>query len=874
MDTLNRLAFCPPGTPFFDVVADDPASALDYPEVRADLPPGWQRDVGPDWVLVRRTDAVLPLQGWKIHASATLASGPEVISIAHEYLLERGWVFKYLRGPASVLRRNGKYADRSASGKVVTIYPVDEAALETCLTELGGLLAGQPGPYILSDLRWEAGPLYVRYGGFVNRTVRSDKGDVVHVIESPTGDLVPDTRGVGFRPPPWVVLPGFLRAAVTAREAGVLDEFPYQVTGALHFSNAGGIYRGTCTRTGEAVLLREARPHAAQDVAGQDAVQRLEREEWALRTLAGQAAIPRLVERRRGHEHEFLVREHVDGESLATVLRRNPLTAGAADPEAPSRADYTRWALAMLADVESGITEMHSSGVVFGDLHPGNIIMRTDGRVAFIDLETAAPAEGHVGQVVGTPGFLAPTGTTGPAVDRFGLGCLRLATFLPTAPLIGWHPSKVEDALTLISGAFALPGGVVDQIRADLAAGTPEPRPEPLLPGHVSVEESPWRVGPTCRDDVPGLASSLAEGILAAATPERDDRLFPGDPAPLSSPDAGLDLQHGAAGVLWALHSSGRPVPGWAVDWLVERTHDGRLARPGFLDGAAGVALVLDRLGRPDDARRALTPTLGALRADGSVTGDLSLASGRAGGALVAHHLGVRWSDAELVALAEDVARDLADRDLGRGGAGLLLGPSGSALLWLALADRTGDPAWLMRAGHGLASDVSALTDLCLAGPGTGGSGAARGRPDATSRTLLLTTPGFGGGTAALAVALRTAGGVPDPAVDDFVAAVVARSSDALLTSPGLLRGHAGLLAVGAHLSGAVSPERLGELALFTLGWGGEVAVVGEDCLRLSTDLATGAAGVLTLLSWLEGTTTEILPLLPFASPTGAVTIR
>jgi hypothetical protein len=34
---------------------------------------------------------------------------------------------------------------------------------------LGELLYGQPGPYILSDLRWGSGPLYVRYGGFAER---------------------------------------------------------------------------------------------------------------------------------------------------------------------------------------------------------------------------------------------------------------------------------------------------------------------------------------------------------------------------------------------------------------------------------------------------------------------------------------------------------------------------------------------------------------------------------------------------------------------------------------------------------------------------------------------------------------------------------
>ena len=46
----------------------------------------------------------------------------------------------------------------------------------------------------------------------------------------------------------------------------------------VDFSNGGGIYRGRDTRTGEAVVLKEARPHAGLDGLGDDAVRRLERE--------------------------------------------------------------------------------------------------------------------------------------------------------------------------------------------------------------------------------------------------------------------------------------------------------------------------------------------------------------------------------------------------------------------------------------------------------------------------------------------------------------------------------------------------------------------------------------------------------------------
>ncbi|MGR6999197.1 class III lanthionine synthetase LanKC N-terminal domain-containing protein [Yinghuangia aomiensis] len=68
---------------------------------------------------------------------------------------------------------------------------------------LGHRLAGRRGPYILSDLRWGEGPLYLRYGGFAERYCRNEAGDRVLALEEPDGRLVPDVRGAGFSVPPW-----------------------------------------------------------------------------------------------------------------------------------------------------------------------------------------------------------------------------------------------------------------------------------------------------------------------------------------------------------------------------------------------------------------------------------------------------------------------------------------------------------------------------------------------------------------------------------------------------------------------------------------------------------------------------------------------
>ena len=67
------------------------------------------------------------------------------------------------------------------------------------LLELGALLDGFTGPSILSDLRWGAGPLYVRYGGFTRTEIRTDSRSAGTALQQPDGTLVPDERRPGFQ---------------------------------------------------------------------------------------------------------------------------------------------------------------------------------------------------------------------------------------------------------------------------------------------------------------------------------------------------------------------------------------------------------------------------------------------------------------------------------------------------------------------------------------------------------------------------------------------------------------------------------------------------------------------------------------------------
>src|SRR5919197_141598 len=133
--------------------------------------------------------------------------------------------FKFLRSRDIVLLLNSKYADRASSGKFCTIYPIGDGALERTVVDLGAALDGRCGPYILSDVRWRNGPVYLRYGAFTGRYCLDETGDRVLAVVHPDGRLVPDVRKPGGYRPAWAPVPEFLAEQIAATKRERPPEF-------------------------------------------------------------------------------------------------------------------------------------------------------------------------------------------------------------------------------------------------------------------------------------------------------------------------------------------------------------------------------------------------------------------------------------------------------------------------------------------------------------------------------------------------------------------------------------------------------------------------------------------------------------------------
>lgn len=824
---LRYEEYCFGDPNFYDIQSRTDREAQSFLSALPELPSGWDAGRRGVWQVLGPRDRQVADQGWKIHVSAGLDNAARVLRTTFDYCIPRDIAFKFLIDARVLLARNSKYAPRQASGKLITIYPGDEDELRDTLADLADALRDEPGPYILSDLRYGTGPLYLRYGAFLEQWLIGPDGERIPAITRPDGELVPDERRPGFHVPDWVVIPEFLAPHLAARTKAADGAFPYRVDAALHFSNGGGVYRATRIADEQVMVLKEARPLAGLDINGTDAVTRLDHEEHALRRLAGIPGIPACSDRFTSWEHHFLAMQHMPGLPLGKWLAANyPLSRTSASEA--DIAEYTRRALYILDQVERILAAVHDRGMVFGDLHNRNLLVDADDTVSLIDFELAFDVDSGQRPGLGAPGFAAPADRTGFGIDDYALAALKLWIFFPLTVMLTLDPGKITGYLRTVRTRFPVPTDYPDSIHRVLA-----PASAPSRGGHTELDrpDPDW----SC------VAADIVTAITASATPDRTDRLFPGDIAAFTV-DANC-LAWGAAGVLHTLSACGFGRFPDYEQWLLDALRRTPPKRAGFYDGAHGIAYVLDEFGHTDAADELLAAAAPATATMTSHT----LLSGLAGIGLNLLSLAENRTDPasreQALAVGErliGVMRE-ATPTRGRAHAGLMHGWTGPALLFLRLHAATGDPAWLDHADAALQRDLAE----CV----TSADGSLVVRDGGRTMPYLEV------GSAGIAmVAGQLAGLRPDATSAAALPALRTGLYGEFVIQPGLWLGRAGLILALAGLRDPERPDPELDRALnrhrTLLGWHSVgfrdgIAFPGTQLLRLSTDLATGSAGVL-----------------------------
>jgi tRNA A-37 threonylcarbamoyl transferase component Bud32 len=132
-----------------------------------------------------------------------------------------------------------------------------------------------------------------------------------------------------------------------------------------------------------------------------------------------------------GEQPPYLVMELIDGPSLEAVLAGGPL-------------DATR-TMDIIAQAAAGLQAAHAAGMIHRDVKPGNLLLSPGGTVKITDFGIAhmvgsAPVTVS-GELVGTPGYLAPERVVGeqatPASDLYSLGMVAYECLAGASPFTG-----------------------------------------------------------------------------------------------------------------------------------------------------------------------------------------------------------------------------------------------------------------------------------------------------------------------------------------------------------------------------------------------------------------------------------------------------
>lgn len=566
------------------------------------------------WTYVFHPAAAMPIQGWKLHVSASAWSAESVLERALRVLLAEPTNFKVASSP-SVLRllNRGEYG-LSQIGKFITVYPTDEAQAIRLAAALDRATYGLRGPSVPTDHPFREGSLVsYRYGDFIGQDMQLLTGEIVPAMTLPSGVLAPDERGTCYRAPEWVADPfPYQEVLPQTLGPGSMLSGTYVIVAELAWLPRGATYLAADIRSMRRCVLKGAHPNATLAADGRDARDFLRHEAAILAHLAPDPRIPMPFELITYGDQLFLAMEDIEGETLDLMIAQR---AGLGDYV--SSQDI----IAIGRAVASILEMLHAKGIAYRDLKSTNLIRTPQGQMRLIDFGTAhALPDQNQPLGLGSRGYRSQAASLGYAVteDVYGLGALLY--FVAT----GAEPALAPHEFTLLDRPLALMHPALHPALADVIARCLDPEPARRFPSMAAVDAALAAIEPVGRviGGVRGSSAAFQQdamlhyrewaeqlGDALCKTAHRDFAKFGHywqSTHPSAAGGRAYDLNVGSAGALLALaevvgalkRSEHREVLEAAAYWLATspplRSH--RL--PGLYVGECGIGASLLRAGQ------------------------------------------------------------------------------------------------------------------------------------------------------------------------------------------------------------------------------------------------------------------------------------
>lgn len=244
-------------------------------------------------------------------------------------------------------------------------------------------------------------------------------------------------------------------------ETAVAQLFPeLEIEGKIARGGFGTVFRAQHRRLKRAVALKFLDPGLTHSP---EAISRFEQEMESVGRL-DHAGIVRAHDAGEREGRWFIVMEHVDGEDLATLSRRE----GQMEPQRACR---------LIREAARSLAYAHERGLVHRDVKPSNIMLSAaDGAVKVLDFGLAVTADATLSDTFsGTPDYAAPEQIATPRevdarADVFGLGATLFRLLTGQAPHVVGGEVSMTERIARISRE---PPPPVQTLRKDLPAGLP-----------------------------------------------------------------------------------------------------------------------------------------------------------------------------------------------------------------------------------------------------------------------------------------------------------------------------------------------------------------------------------------------------------------
>lgn len=346
-------------------------------------------------------DLILPVQGFKLHISATVNNATDILHSIIAYLTENKIAFKVIKNMDTLKKLNNGQFGFSQIGKFITIYPINDEKTIEIAYKLEDLLKSFNSSKIPSDKQLkEDSVIYYRYGLFTNHSYENKliKND---------GTLVEDLRKPGNAVPEWVKDPFYEQSNNEDLDKNGLFNNNYLIINCLRQKAKGGVYKaisfkevnenGSEKQYPQVCIVKEARYLAVVDENSVDFRHRLKWERDLLLKINSklEKVVPKVYDFFEYENNYYLVTELIEGKSLLECIQ---------EKMSLSDTEILRICNLLLEKLKV----FHHHNIIVNDLSLDNVVLLPDGDIRIIDLEFGYHESSEISASLlgyGTPGF-------------------------------------------------------------------------------------------------------------------------------------------------------------------------------------------------------------------------------------------------------------------------------------------------------------------------------------------------------------------------------------------------------------------------------------------------------------------------------------